>query len=162
SAAYGLVSYQTARLKAHYPAPFMAAALSADMHNTDKVVTLIEECRSMKLRIQAPDVNLPEDKFTVDDSGSVVYGLGAIKGARVDRRRLSERVWEPRIRPGALASVGPLVRTEQQAYLQQVHRSRAALAAAMEEAIAAAGQRHRTADSGHDDLFGDLRGPAAE
>src|SRR5690554_2058854 len=80
SAAYGLVSYQTAWLKAHYPAPFMAAVLSADMHNTDKVVTLIEECRSMKLRIKAPDVNLSEYKFTVDDSGSVVYGLGAIKG----------------------------------------------------------------------------------
>ncbi|MAY07099.1 MAG: DNA polymerase III subunit alpha, partial [Pseudomonadales bacterium] len=80
SAAYGLVSYQTAWLKAHYPAPFMAAVLSADMHNTDKVVTLIEECRSMRLRIKAPDVNVSEFKFTVDDAGDVVYGLGAIKG----------------------------------------------------------------------------------
>ena len=60
SAAYGLVSYQTAWLKAHYPAPFMAAVLSADMHNTDKVVTLIEECRSMKLRLKSPNVNISE------------------------------------------------------------------------------------------------------
>ncbi|MBN0224699.1 hypothetical protein JTL42_35825, partial [Pseudomonas aeruginosa] len=56
SAAYGLVSYQTAWLKTHFPAPFMAAVLTADMQNTDKVVTLIEECRHMKLRIVAPDV----------------------------------------------------------------------------------------------------------
>src|SRR5690554_1278116 len=80
SAAYGLVSYQTAWLKAHYPAPFMAAVLSADMHNTDKVVILIEECRSMKLRIDAPDVNTSEFKFTVNEDGRIVYGLGAIKG----------------------------------------------------------------------------------
>ena len=188
SAAYGLVSYQTAWLKAHYPAPFMAAVLSADMHNTDKVVTLIEECRSMKLRIKAPDVNLSEYKFTVDDSGSVVYGLGAIKGvgegpvetivntrqqggpftdlfdfcARVDLKRINKRVMEALIRSGALDSMGPFFSTEQQAYLQQVDRNRAALAAAMEEAIAAAEQTHRSADSGHDDLFGDLLGPAAD
>ncbi|WP_285274710.1 DNA polymerase III subunit alpha [Halopseudomonas bauzanensis] len=188
SAAYGLVSYQTAWLKAHYPAPFMAAVLSADMHNTDKVVTLIEECRSMKLRMKAPDVNLSEYKFTVDDSGSVVYGLGAIKGvgegpvetivqtrreggpfadlfdfcARVDLKRINKRVMEALIRSGALDSLGPFFDTEQQAYLQQVDRNRAALSAAMEEAIAAAEQTHRSADSGHDDLFGDLLGPSAE
>ncbi|MDP3815184.1 DNA polymerase III subunit alpha, partial [Pseudomonas sp.] len=80
SAAYGLVSYQTAWLKAHHPAAFMAAVLSADMHNTDKVVTLIEECRSMKLRLDAPDVNISEFKFTVNNEGWIVYGLGAIKG----------------------------------------------------------------------------------
>ena len=188
SAAYGLVSYQTAWLKAHYPSPFMAAVLSADMHNTDKVVILIEECRSMKLRIKAPDVNLSEYKFTVDDSGSVVYGLGAIKGvgegpvetivqtraqggpftdlfdfcARVDLKRINKRVMEALIRSGALDSLGPFFDTEQQAYLQQVDRNRAALAAAMEEAIAAAEQTLRSADSGHDDLFGDLLGPSAE
>ena len=72
SAAYGLVSYQTAWLKTHYPAPFMAAVLSADMHNTDKVVILIEECRSMKLRIVAPDVNNSEFMFTVDDEERIV------------------------------------------------------------------------------------------
>lgn len=58
----------------------MAAVLTADMQNTDKVVTLIEECRHMKLRIVAPDVNNSEFRFTVDDDGRIVYGLGAIKG----------------------------------------------------------------------------------
>ena len=188
SAAYGLVSYQTAWLKAHYPAPFMAAVLSADMHNTDKVVTLIEECRSMKLRIKVPDVNVSEYKFTVDDSGDVVYGLGAIKGvgegpvetivetrkaggrfndlfdfcARVDLKRINKRVMEALIRSGALDRLGPFFAEELQAYQKQVDRNRAALMSAMEEAIASAEQTARSADSGHDDLFGDLLGPSAE
>ncbi|HDZ56159.1 MAG TPA: DNA polymerase III subunit alpha [Pseudomonas xinjiangensis] len=187
SAAYGLVSYQTAWLKAHYPAPFMAAVLSADMHNTDKVVTLIEECRSMKMRLNPPDVNMSEYKFTVDESGAVVYGLGAIKGvgegpvetivqtrqcggpftdlfdfcARVDLKRINKRVMEALLRSGALDAMGPFFDTEQQAYLKQVDRNRAALAAAMEEAMAAAEQTAKSADSGHDDLFGELLGPSA-
>ncbi|MEH6501083.1 MAG: DNA polymerase III subunit alpha [Pseudoalteromonas distincta] len=186
SAAYGLVSYQTAWLKAHYPAPFMAAVLSADMHNTDKVVTLIEECRSMKLRLNPPDVNVSEYKFTVDDAGAVVYGLGAIKGvgegpvetivekrqqggpfldlfdfcARVDLKRINKRVMEALIRSGALDNLGPFFDTEQQAYLKNVDRNRAALMAAMEEAIAAAEQTAKSADSGHADLFGELLGPS--
>ncbi|PCC99306.1 DNA polymerase III subunit alpha [Halopseudomonas pelagia] len=186
SAAYGLVSYQTAWLKAHYPAPFMAAVLSADMHNTDKVVTLIEECRSMKLRLNPPDVNVSEYKFTVDDAGAVVYGLGAIKGvgegpvetivekrlqggpfldlfdfcARVDLKRINKRVMEALIRSGALDNLGPFFDTDQQAYLKNVDRNRASLMAAMEEAIAAAEQTAKSADSGHADLFGELLGPS--
>lgn len=188
SAAYGLVSYQTAWLKAHHPAPFMAAVLSADMHNTDKVVTLIEECRSMKLRIKAPDVNVSEFKFTVDEVGDVVYGLGAIKGvgegpvetivetrqaggpfndlfdfcARVDLKRINKRVMEALIRSGALDRLGPFFAEEPQAYQKQIDRNRAALMAAMEEAIASAEQSAKSADSGHDDLFGDLLGPSTE
>jgi len=85
SAAYALVSYQTAWLKAHYPAPFMAAVLSADMDNTDKVVTLIEECRTMDLVVHPPDINRSRYKFTVlkqegSEQYDVVYGIGAIKG----------------------------------------------------------------------------------
>ncbi|WP_304641395.1 DNA polymerase III subunit alpha [Pseudomonas sp.] len=186
SAAYGLVSYQTAWLKAHHPAPFMAAVLSADMHNTDKVVTLIEECRSMKLRINPPDVNVSEFKFTVDDEGSIVYGLGAIKGvgegpvetivetrqaggpftdlfdfcARVDLKRINKRVMEALIRSGALDRMGPFFDADQQVYLKLVDRNRSALAAAMEEAMAAAEQTAKSADSGHADLFGELLGPS--
>ncbi|WP_150302682.1 DNA polymerase III subunit alpha [Pseudomonas saliphila] len=188
SAAYGLVSYQTAWLKAHHPAAFMAAVLSADMHNTDKVVTLIEECRSMKLRMKSPDVNLSEYKFTVDESGAVVYGLGAIKGvgegpvetivqtrraggpftdlfdfcARVDLKRINKRVMDALVRSGALDSMGPFFDTEQAVYLKQVDRNRAALAEAMEEAMAAAEQTAKSASSGHDDLFGELLGPSAD
>jgi DNA polymerase-3 subunit alpha len=80
SAAYALVSYQTMWLKAHYPAAFMAAVCSADMDNTDKVVPLIEECRRMGLKVEAPQVNLSQYKFTIADEKTVIYGLGAIKG----------------------------------------------------------------------------------
>ncbi|MDX5335049.1 MAG: DNA polymerase III subunit alpha, partial [Marinobacter sp.] len=74
SAAYALVSYQTLWLKAHYPAEFMAAVLTADMQNTDKVVTLVEECRNMKLDLLVPDVSRSAYTFTVNDDGQIVYG----------------------------------------------------------------------------------------
>ena len=180
SAAYGLVSYQTAWLKAHHPAPFMAAVLSADMHNTDKVVTLIEECRSMKLRILAPDVNTSEFKFTVDEDDRIVYGLGAIKGVgegpveaivecraeggpfedlfdfcnRVDLKRINKRTLEALIRSGALDRLGPCFSDEPKAYQANLDRNRGILLAAMEEAVQAAEQTARSAESGHMDLFG--------
>jgi len=182
SAAYGLVSYQTAWLKAHHPSPFMAAVLSADMHNTDKVVTLIEECRSMKLRIDAPDVNNSEFKFTVSEDGRIIYGLGAIKGvgegpveaicecrneggpfedlfdfcSRVDLKRINKRTLEALIRGGALDRLGPYFSDEPKTYQANIDRNRAVLLSAMEEAIQAAEQTARSLDSGHMDLFGGL------
>ncbi|MGE0207415.1 MAG: DNA polymerase III subunit alpha, partial [Candidatus Babeliales bacterium] len=80
SAAYAMVSYQTAWLKANYPAAFMAAVLSSDMDNTDKVSNFVSECRNMKLEILAPNINSSEYKFTVTQNGEILYGLGAIKG----------------------------------------------------------------------------------
>nr|WP_298166887.1 DNA polymerase III subunit alpha [uncultured Pseudomonas sp.] len=185
SAAYGLVSYQTAWLKAHHPAPFMAAVLSADMHNTDKVVTLIEECRSMKLRLDAPDVNISEFKFTVNDGGWIVYGLGAIKGvgegpveaivesrkdgpfkdlfdfcSRVDLKRINKRTLEALIHSGALDRLGPYFHEEIKAYKENIDRNRGVLLAAMEEAVQAAEQAARSHDSGHMDLFGGVFGDA--
>jgi len=80
SAAYALVAYQTAWLKRHYPAAFMAAVMSSDMDNTDKVVVLIEECREMNLTLCPPDINLSHYKFVVNDQDEIVYGIGAIKG----------------------------------------------------------------------------------
>jgi DNA polymerase-3 subunit alpha len=130
SAAYALISYQTAWLKWHYPAAFMAAALSSDMDNTDKVVLLIEECRRMELTILPPSVNDSEIKFSVSLQAekTLYYGLGAIKGAgeaalegiiearktdnayqdlfdfcrRVDLRKCNRRVLDSLIRAGAL------------------------------------------------------------
>ena len=179
SAAYGLLSYQTAWLKAHHSAAFMAAVLSADMHNTDKVVTLIEECRSMKLRVDAPDVNISEFKFTVNDGGWIVYGLGAIKGvgegpveaivesrkdgpfkdlfdfcSRVDLKRINKRTLEALIHSGALDRLGPHFHEEIKAYKENIDRNRGVLLAAMEEAVQAAEQTARSHDSGHMDLFG--------
>ncbi|HSX86299.1 MAG TPA: DNA polymerase III subunit alpha, partial [Cellvibrio sp.] len=135
SAAYAIVSYQTAWLKAHYPAHFMAATMSSDMDKTDKVVTFIEECRQMKLMPLPPDVNSGEFHFTVNDAGNIIYGLGAIKGlgegpvesiiaarneggpfknlfdfcARVDPRKVNKRALEALIRSGAADKLGPSI-----------------------------------------------------
>ncbi len=131
SAAYALLSYQTAWLKAHYPAEFMASVLSADMDNTDKVVRLIDECNDRGLKVIPPDINLSGYAFTVDDEGRIVYGLGAIKGLgasaieaiagerrsggpyknlfdfcrRIDTHKLNRRAQEALIRAGAMDSL---------------------------------------------------------
>ena len=171
SAAYALVSYQTAWLKAHYPAYFMAAVLSADMQNTDKIVTLIDECRSMELAIVPPDVNVGQFNFTVNDKGEIVYGLGAIKGLgegpvenlliareekpfdslldmcqRVDSQTVNKRTMEALIRSGALDN-----------FVEgDVDYSRAHLSVALPEAMKAAEQSSRNQASGVEDLFGDI------
>lgn len=80
SAAYALVSYQTAWLKYHFPSAFMAAVMSADMHNTEKVVVFIEDARNNELVLHAPDINSGYFRFTVDENDQILYGLGAIKG----------------------------------------------------------------------------------
>jgi DNA polymerase-3 subunit alpha len=80
SAAYALVSYQTAWLKAHFPAPFMAAVLTADMSNTDKVVIMLEEAKHMGLDVLAPNIYESEYAFTCVSDKKILYGLGAIKG----------------------------------------------------------------------------------
>ncbi len=167
SAAYAIVSYQTLWLKQHYPAEFMAAVMTADMQNTDKVVVLIEECRRMKLALKLPDVNTSMYTFTVDDQGGVVYGLGAIKGlgegpvasiiearkqggafknlfdfcARVDLRKVNKRAIEALIRSGALDALGP---------------GRARIMASIEEAVHRAEQNSRNRNAGMEDLFGEV------
>ena len=178
SAAYGLVSYQTAWLKTHFPAPFMAAVLTADMQNTDKVVTLIEECRHMKLRIVAPDVNnrvplhrrrrWPDRLWPGRDQGRRRGPVEAITECRaeggpfntlfdfcdrVDLKRINKRTLEALIRAGALDRLGHY-HDELKAYQATVDLNRAVLLAAMEEAIQAAEQTARSHDSGHMDLFG--------
>jgi len=88
AAAYALVSYHTAWLKAHYPAEFMAAVMSAEMHHTDAVVTMLSEiermaaneCRHLGLKVLPADINRSQFRFTVDDRHQILYGLGAIKG----------------------------------------------------------------------------------
>ena len=165
SAAYALVSYQTAWLKAHYPAAFMAAVLSSDMDKTDKVVVLIEECRRMKLKIGPPAINISEYRFTVGESSEVRYGLGAIKGVgeaaieglleerrrgglfrdlfdlcqRVDLRKLNRRVLDSLIRSGTLDDLGP---------------NRATLTAQLPDALLMADQHSRNDAAGQNDMFG--------
>jgi DNA polymerase-3 subunit alpha len=167
SAAYALLSFQTAWLKAHYPSYFMAAVLSADMDNTDKVVTLIEECRRMGLEVIPPDINQSHYAFTAVDGKTVLYGLGAIKGvgegaieglindrehnggfgsladfcSRLETGKLNRRTLEAMIKAGALDSLG---------------HNRASLMAGVPEALKIADKAHRDQTAGQDDLFGEV------
>ncbi len=168
SAAYAMVSFQTAWLKTHYPAAFMAAAMSADMDNTDKVVTLVDDCYVNKIKIIPPDVNKGQYRFTVLDDREIVYGIGAIKGVgegaiegivnerengpylnlydfcnRIDLKKSNRRVLDSLIKAGALDSFG---------------QTRAVLNASLEDAIRCAEQRKRDAERGQNDMFG---GPAS-
>ncbi|MCX7794791.1 MAG: DNA polymerase III subunit alpha [Thermodesulfovibrionales bacterium] len=79
SAAYALVAYQTAYLKAHYPVEFMAASLTAEVDKTDKILRLINECREMGIEVLPPDINKSEEAFTIDGR-SIRFGLKAVKG----------------------------------------------------------------------------------
>ena len=166
TAAYALVSYQTAYLKQKYPAEFMAAVLSAEMHNTDSVVVFIEECRSMGIPIVSPDVNHSQYKF-VPFNETIIYGLGAIKGVgegplesiinarkdgdfndifdfcrRIDLRKANKRTLEGLIRAGAMDM------------MTGVHR--ASIMATLGEAVKAAEQQNRNQNAGMMDLFGDV------
>src|SRR5690606_23030323 len=80
SAAYALVAYQTAWLKVHYPAEFMAAVLSSDMDNTDKVTGFLDECRAMGLTVLPPDVDASAYMFEATEPNTIRYGIGAVKG----------------------------------------------------------------------------------
>jgi DNA polymerase-3 subunit alpha len=165
SAAYALLSYQTAWLKAHYPAAFMAAVLSSDMDKTDKVVTLIDECASMELTVQPPDVNESVYAFHVSGPMSIRFGLGAIKGVgasaveaiieertargpfqslpdlcrRIDLQRVNRRVFDALIRSGSLDRIGP---------------NRATLTAELDRAMHLGEQNSRAMSVGQVDLFG--------
>jgi DNA polymerase-3 subunit alpha len=173
SVAYAVLAYQTAWLKAHYPAAFMAAVLSSDMEHTDKVVHLIDACREMGLEVEGPDVNTSRFEFAVSGPQSIRYGLGAIRGVgagavealiaerargpytsiedlcrRIDLQKANRRVLEALVRSGALDSIGP---------------NRATLMARLPEAMRAADQHARASAAGQSDLFGDALavGPAA-
>ncbi|QJC34112.1 DNA polymerase III subunit alpha [Enterobacteriaceae endosymbiont of Donacia cinerea] len=80
SAGYALISYQTLWLKRYYPAEFMAAVLTSEMDNTNKIIHLINECKNMKINVLPPNINNSLYKFHVDKYNNIIYGLGAIKG----------------------------------------------------------------------------------
>ncbi len=172
SAAYALIAYQTAWLKTHYPAEFMAATLSSDMDNTDKVVNFLEDARAIGLKVLPPDVNESGYMFAALDAKTVRYGLGAVKGVgrgaceaivearrgggeyrdlldfcqRVDSTRLNKRVLEALVCSGALDRLGV---------------NRASLMLQLPEAIRASDQLARERDAGQASLFGgDAAGPS--
>lgn len=80
SAAYSVIAFQTAYLKAHYPAEYMASVLTHSMGNIEKITFFLEECKRLNLKILGPDINESEDKFSVNKKGDIRFGLGAIKG----------------------------------------------------------------------------------
>ncbi len=79
SAGYAIIAWQTGYLKAHYPAHFMAASLSSEMSNSDRIVILIEECRRLGITVAPPDLNESNEKFTVTGVQTIRFGLGAVK-----------------------------------------------------------------------------------
>ncbi len=165
SAAYALLAYQTAYLKAHYPAQFMAAVLSADMDHTDKVVTLIKECSDMGLTVLAPDVNASRYAFAACGERSIRYGLGAVRGVgeaavealigereahgayasledlcrRLDLQKVNRRMLEALLRSGSLDALGA---------------NRATLMDCLGSAMQLGGQNTRAHEAGQNDLFG--------
>ena len=88
AAAYAMLVYQTAYLKAHYPAPFLAACMSWDMNNTDRIRDLRGEAENINITLQAPCVNRSGEVFAIDDDGSILYALSAVRhiGRRAARR----------------------------------------------------------------------------
>jgi DNA polymerase III subunit alpha len=169
AAAYALLSYQTAYLKAHFPAAFMAAMLSADMDHTDKVVMLIHECAAMKLKVRRPDVNVSHYEFAVEGESAILYGLGAVRGVgrgaveaiiaereargpfvsledlcrRLDLQKINRRVLEALLRSGSLDALGP---------------NRATLMQRLPAAMQLGDQNSKAHEAGQNDLFG--LGPA--
>ena len=107
SAAYGLIAYQTAYLKTHYPAEFMAAIMTCDLDNTSKVVRYVDECRRMRLKILPPDINRSSLAFDVPSASTIGFGLSAIKGIGA---QALEPLLAERQRGGAFKSLSDLAR----------------------------------------------------
>src|SRR5438067_1374437 len=170
SAAYALLAYQTAWLKTHYPVEFMAAVLTSETGNTDKVVKYINECREMGIAVEAPDINVSDANFT-PHAGAIRFGLAAVKNVghtaidsilaarkesgvfrsffefceQVDLRLINRRVLESLVKSGAMDGLG----------------ARAQLMAVLDKAIERAQKTERDADSGQHGLFGVFQDQAA-
>ena len=165
SVSYALVSYQTAWLKRHHPAAFMASALTAEMDNPDRVVLLVDDCRDLEIVVQPPDVNTSAWAFAAGGTDRIRFGLGAIRGVgrsaaesvveareadgsftdlfdfcrRVDPRRANRRVLEAMIHAGALDRLGP---------------GRRAMTEVLGRAMQSAERDARDSEVGQADLFG--------
>ena len=167
SVAYSVLSYHTAWLKAHYPAEFMAALLSSEIGNTDKVVQYINEARSLGIEILPPDVNESGFKFTVVADDRVRFGLGAVRNVgesairsiiearessqfrtlddfaeRIDTRLCNTRVLESLVAAGACDSLGG-------------HRRQLVLA--LEHVLAEAQLKQADREAGQSSLFGEAQ-----
>jgi DNA polymerase III subunit alpha len=191
SAAYGLISYQTAYLKANFPVEFMAGLLSNEINNTDKISTFVGECKRMGIPILPPDVNRSGLKFTPetwegpqrpdDDRGTqaaptlnaIRYGLAAIKNVGQGAMELAIREREER---GEFASLEDFCRRLDSRIANRkmleslvkcgafdfIGRERAELFACIDESLAAASATHKDRASGQVSLFDDMPSPASK
>jgi len=167
SAAYALIAYQTAWLKAHYQSAFMAAVMSADLDNTDKLDDFIHECRNLGLHVLPPSINQSAYRFIPQGDKTIQYGLGAIKGLgqaaievivlerdahgpyrdladfcnRMDLQKINRRAMDVCIRSGALDELDP-------------DRNRARLMHELADALMAAEQLQHDREAGQSDMFG--------
>ncbi len=158
SAAYALISYQTAHLKAHFPKEFMAALITSEVNNTDKVISYINACRDMDIPVLQPDINRSQSTFSVDKNG-ILFGLSGIKNVgqgaikeilkhrtkngpfaslfdlcqRVSLSKVSKRVLESLIKSGALDCLGT---------------SRAALLQSLDQVVDRVHKKNKTRQSG--------------
>ena len=166
SVAYAYVSYQTAWLKAHFPAAFMASVLSGMMDDTDRIAFTVGEVLTMGLEVKGPSINESYYEFSIQDSNTITYGLGAIKGvgealvltleaerekngnyldlfdfcARIERNSLNKRAIEALIYSGAL---------------DEFEVDRASLIQTYPHAIKQAEQQQKDHSSGQSGLFSD-------
>ncbi|MDA7968124.1 MAG: DNA polymerase III subunit alpha [Gammaproteobacteria bacterium] len=169
STAYAMIAYQTAWLKAHYPAAHMAAALSAVSHSTEQVVPLLHDCEKLKIKVKPPDINACYHEFRPSGARTILYGVGAVKGVgknvsesvaasresdgefkdlfdlcrRMGARVVTKRVLEALVKCGALDNFG----------------DRAALMSDIPAAMRAAEQQQLSRDSGQNDMFGAVEAP---
>ena len=97
SAAYALLSVQTAWLKAHHPAEFMAATMTSEMRKAERIIQLIDECKMLGLVINPPSINQPRSEFGVDDSGAILFGMGAVKGVGLSAINGAARTTSPKV-----------------------------------------------------------------
>ncbi|HEX7348234.1 MAG TPA: DNA polymerase III subunit alpha [Rhodanobacteraceae bacterium] len=178
AAAYSLVAYQTAWLKTHYPAEFMAATMSSDMDATEKLVQFIDDARGIGVTLLPPDVNASDFHFEAIPGGgdaghdAIRYGLGAIKGVG---RAVCEAIMEVRVAGGAFRDLadfcarmnsGKLNKRVFEALIQSgamdgLGANRATLTAQLPEAVKAAEQSLRDQEAGQHDMFGAGLAPVA-
>jgi len=168
SAAYALISYHTAYLKAHFPVEFMAALMSTEMNNTEKIIMYVNACRDMEIKVQQPNINAGQARFSVVE-GDILFAMAAIKNVgeeaineivverndggpfkdifdfceRVNLRRVTKRVLESLIKAGALDCF---------------NCSRAALLEDLEKAVAMGQKKSKEKESGMINMLGMLGG----
>lgn len=166
STAYALLAYQTGYLKAHYPVQFMAALLTNEMSNTDKIIQYQNECREMGIQLEPPDINRGEVRFVGSGDATIQFGLAAVKNVgeaaiqtildcrhelgefkgffqfceEVDQRTINRRVMEALIKAGAFDSLG---------------YSRKSLMEVLDRALEHGAKAQRDRISGQKGLFGE-------